>query len=263
MNHMHRIAITWWMIGLIMASPFIYSSTAYGFIKGGVSYGFGQKAKITASHQSLNSLENKNIPISTWKISALGFLPLPTDILSVGLGLTGGHETFQLQTQVAAFTGFDGKKQTGNLNTMSSWFAGPGLFLGVKFPGFFIGPYGRLSYIFATNTLKASLNNESSNNTSEFTVPLTGRGWRYSAGLEIHPPIPFLTFFVEHEWGQDKVGLSDSLSLVKQASQNISDKSVSDAAQKALYKVSDQIQVENLDFQVARRGFLVGVKFGF
>ena len=227
----------------------LFSQRAYGLVGAHLSYGFAQKTKFEVDQEEWKHLEGQNILASFGKLSIYANPPLPIPFVEIFVGVGAGFEYFDLSN-----TSFDlqleGEEITGQLHGINSPFLGPELTVQFSIPVVPVSPRGRVFYAFALPTLKGDYTHEG--DTKPVKIPLTSRGLRYAAGLAFSP-IPFLSFYVEHEWSQNKVGLSSTLDVAK---------NVAAKADENLRKLTDELTVGEFSGTFYRRGFIVGVQAG-
>lgn len=267
----------------LAASPGI----AQALIDAGLQFGASNKVQILPKSTNLDHFQDKDFKGKFIKLSVHGSLPIPTLIFDIGIGLAGSYESYDLGS--ATFEGFnlplhglsedkacsgildcfnlysnnfqkimgrflatdDSAQSTmlaGTLNTLKGYTGGPQVIVSATIPGLSAGPFVRGHYVVAKHNLAGTVMADKT--THQLTIPIVGRGFRYALGAHFSP-IPLLSFFVEHEWSSDQLGLSP---VLKQLSKQLDEQ--------AVFKVSDKFNVTDLDFKLTRRSLLFGVKAG-
>lgn len=269
----------------LAASPGI----AQALVDASLQFGASNKVKIIPESSNLDHFKDKDFKGKFIKLSVHGSLPIPTPIFDIGIGLAGSYESYDLGS--ATFEGFnlplhslsedtscsgvlgclnlysnnfqnivsrflatatdktvESTALAGTLNTLKGYTGGPQVIVSATIPGLSAGPFVRGHYVFAKHDIAGTVLADET--THHLSIPIIGRGLRYAVGAHFSP-IPLLSFFVEHEWSSDQLGLS---SVLKQLAGQIHEQ--------AVFKVSDKFNVTDLDFKLTRRSLLFGVKAG-
>lgn len=260
------------LIALVML---MVSSRAYSLVGGQLQIGASNKVKISSQNPRLSAMKDKDYRVKYYKMGVYVSPPIPTPFLDIGVGVGGSYEDYDLRSEV--YKGFkplgfgsctgalcinrnlidsfltgvqsfqltedlESETLSGTLNSLKGFYLGPQIMVSASIPGISAGPTVRGQYAFAKLNLNGTVN--IGDDKEVVKIPVVGRGLRYAAGFHFSP-IPLVSFFVEHEWTKDTVGLSSTLKAL---------------ASQAAARITDEVGVEDFDLKVSTRGWIFGVR---
>ena len=262
---------------IALAMLLVSVAPAYGLVGGQLQIGASNKVKISSQNPRLSAMKDKDYRVKYYKLGLYVNPPIPTPFFDIGLGVGGSYEDYDLSSE--EYKGFkplsfgsctgtlcinrhlidrfltgvqsfqlteDQESETlsGTLNSLKGFYLGPQIMVSATIPGISAGPTVRGQYAFAKLNLNGTVN--MGDDKENVKIPVVGRGLRYAAGFHFSP-LPLMSFFVEHEWTKDTVGLSETLKAL---------------ASQAAARLTDEVGVEDFDLKVSTRGWIFGVRVG-
>ncbi|MCY4380385.1 MAG: hypothetical protein OXC40_02285 [Proteobacteria bacterium] len=232
---------------VVLVTYFISTENLYGLVGGGLQLGYSHQVTVEPQSDQLSHMKNQVYSMDFIQLRVHASPPIPIPFTDIAFGVVGSYENYHLQWPAFSATTNKGDPLTGRLEKLDGYFVGPEISISSSFPGIPLGPIVRGHYAFARLNQAASLQDK--NNTwQDINIPLDGRGFRYAVGIH-YSPMPFLSLFAEYEWSQDTISLSQS---IKEESSGNQDS----------YRVSDNVNISHIKFDLKRRGFAFGVKAG-